>query len=189
MANLQKDLLFYSNYSEYCKSLINTLVKKNIRDKFLLVCVDRKELKIPAFVNRVPCILTATKELYMDENIQTYIDSKLSIMQQKTEVAPFMFGNALNSSQYTFLTADGNEFTDTPGTMQDMIQSQNFVVLDRDDPRISAPIDVEAEQKGASKMDSSLLERYMNMRKYDDENIKKMMNTGNGGNGNAGMRI
>jgi len=180
MDSRSKDLLFYSNYSDYCKSLIGMLIKQNIRDRFLLICVDRKELNIPKFVDRVPCIYTTTKELFMDEDIQRYIDSKLQTGQQQAEISPFMLGESLNCAQYTFLTPDGNDYDRSADMRNDMMQNQNFVLLDRDDVRISAPIDKEAEQKTATKIDPSLFEKYMNMRKNDDERIKSMINSSNG---------
>ena len=73
----KKDLLFYSNFCEHCNNLVNMMIKKNVRDSFILVCVDKRDLKIPGFVDRVPTILTAKKEIYTDDSLYKYVDSKI----------------------------------------------------------------------------------------------------------------
>lgn len=178
MESNNKDLLFYSNFCDYCKTLLNTLIKKNIRDNFLLICVDRKDLPIPNFVDRVPLILTIKKEVFVDDAIQKYIDLKTNKTFVQEEIAPFMFEGGINSSQYTFITNDGNSYDNSSDLRYDMLQSQNFVMLGNDQ-KISAPVDKEADSK-SSKFDSALLEKYMNMRAIDDDRIKKLNNNNNG---------
>ena len=169
----RKDLLFYSNFCEHCKNLIGFLVKKNLRDSFVLVCVDKKELRIPPFIDRVPSILTVKKELYTDDSVFRYIDSKVKNIQEKSEdITPFALGSALNSSQYTFITADGEGYDTSCDIKGDMMQSHNFVLLSSDQ-KIIAPIDREADGK-SNKFDTSLLERYMDARKTDDDMIKRI---------------
>lgn len=174
MENNKKDLLFYSNYCEYCKNLLNLVIKKNIRDAFILVCVDKKELKIPAFIEKVPSILTSRRELYTDEAIPQYIDSiTRSVLKEPNDILPFMFETGINSSQYTFITNDGNDYESAAYSKDDFIMKNNFVSLNTDQ-KIVTPVDKEADSK-SSKFDSSILERYMNSRKNDDENIKKSL--------------
>jgi hypothetical protein len=98
-----------------------------------------------------------------------------NVSQQQEDISPFMFGSALNSSQYTYITADGNGYETGVDLGKDMIQNQNFVMLGVDQ-KIVAPVDREAESK-TSKFDSSLLERYMDSRKNDDEHIKRILNS------------
>lgn len=174
MENNKKDLLFYSNYCEYCKNLLSLIIKKNIRDFFILVCVDKKELKIPAFIEKVPSILTSRRELYTDEAIPQYIDSLAkSLVKENTDILPFMFETGINSSQYTFITNDGNDYESAAFSKDDIIMKNNFVPINNEQ-KIVTPVDKEADNK-SSKFDSSILERYMNSRKSDDENIKKLL--------------
>ncbi len=171
--DIRKDLLFYSNFCEHCKKLIGILIKQNLRDQFILVCVDKREYKIPPFIDRVPTILTSKKELYTEDNIYAYIEKKIKLIQKQIEdIAPFTMANSLNSSQYTFISQDGESYDMGAELKNDLVQSHDFVLLNYDQ-RIIAPVDREADSKTESKFDSSLLERYMDARKRDDEFIKK----------------
>lgn len=170
----RKDLFFYSNYCEYCKNLLAMLIKKGIRDQFLLINVDKKELKIPPFIDRVPSILTVKKDLFTDDAVLHYIETKTQQVQQVQEdLMPFMFGNALNSSQYTFITGDGNGYDSSINLRSDMIHRNDFGFLGQDQA-ISAPADREADNK-SNKLDSSALERLIDMRKMEDNQLKTMM--------------
>jgi hypothetical protein len=173
--NNKKDVFFYSNFCEHCKNLIGLLIRKNLREKFILVCVDKDEIKskIPKFIDSVPSILTATKNLYTGEDmIQKYLNSKTQALQETTdEISPYMMDAGFNSSQYTYISSDGNNYDTGADLKNDMLQNNNFVLLSSDQ-RITAPADREAENKSA-KFDSSALEKYMNTRSFDDELIKK----------------
>lgn len=170
----KKDLLFYSNFCEHCNNLVNMMIKKNVRDSFILVCVDKRDLKIPGFVDRVPTILTAKKEIYTDDSLYKYVDSKIVKHNAQTEeILPFMLQDSLNSSQYTYITPDGDNYE---AENDEMLQSRNFVPIGLE--QMIAPVPTNDPDNGKpSKIDPSIFEQYMNSRKFDDEQIKRSMNT------------
>ena len=73
---MQKDILFFSNLCEFCREVLSLLAKHGLKDHFMMVCVDNRNLKLPPFVDRVPLLYTTQKNLYADENLVEYIKSK-----------------------------------------------------------------------------------------------------------------
>lgn len=65
-------MLFFSNYCSYCKDLLSEIVKKGIRQKFILICVEKHQ--VPPFVDRVPFIMTMDKNIVLEENITIFVD-------------------------------------------------------------------------------------------------------------------
>lgn len=68
-----KHLLFYSNYCGHCKDLLTEIVKRGIRPKFLLICVEKH--RVPPIVDRVPFIMTSDKKIVLENNINMFIQS------------------------------------------------------------------------------------------------------------------
>jgi hypothetical protein len=89
-----------------------------------------------------------------------------------------MFGNTLNSSQYTFITGDGNGYDTSPHLKNDMIHRNDFVFLGQDQ-KIPVMEDRESDNGNkTNKMDGSMLEKLIDMRKMDDQHIKMMLGNG-----------
>jgi hypothetical protein len=166
---MSKDLLFYSNYCDFCKEVINVLIKKNVRTKFLLVCVDTRKFDIPSFIDRVPSILNCKNgEVYMDNDVYKYIDNiYLSTIQQQ-DISPLfsMYGNSMYSSSFSSL----NE--------EDERESKNYVWLGDDSP---INPQVEETKSKSDKLDSSCFERYLETRKNDDTYMKRILDANNTG--------
>ena len=162
----RKDLLFYSNHCGFSKKIIEMLVKNNVRERFVLVCVDNKALSIPKFVNRVPMVLTAFKDIYADASVIEYIESIIPRQQPTDDIAPFVLQNS--AQQYTYISKDGESY-DT-----NIADNNVFGILGMEQ-QISDNANINNIEK-TSKMDSSLFEKYINSRKSDDDAIKKMFN-------------
>ena len=81
---MNKDIIFYSNYDDYSKKIIDLIKKNSIKD-ILPLCIDDSKIKIPTFITMVPTIYTyKSKELLIDEEIQKYIDKK--ILEQNQQI-------------------------------------------------------------------------------------------------------
>lgn len=167
---MSKDLLFYSNYCDFCKDVINVLIKKNIRAKFLLVCVDTRKFDIPSFIKHVPSILNhKSGEVYMDNDVYKYIDSVYLSTIQQQEISPLfsVYGNSLYSSSFSSL----NE--------EEIRESKNYIWLGDDEP---INPQVEETKSKTDKLDSSCFEKYLETRNNDDTYLKKILDSNNNGN-------
>jgi hypothetical protein len=163
---MQKDILFYSNLCEFCKDVLTNLIKNSVKDKFMLVCVDNKNLNLPAFVDRVPLIYTTQKKVFADDNLLHYIQSKV----ESSSLQPYsLVGLNTNSfsDNYSFISDGDNMLEDS---------SRNYNILGVDNA-IYAPKDSE---DGGSKVAPKVLEKFLADRDMD---IQKIFANGNG-NGN-----
>jgi hypothetical protein len=169
----RKDLLFFSNYCDFCKKIADLIIKNNIRDRFIFVCVDNKSLTLPKFVNRVPMVFTYFKDIYADAAVIEYIESLLPKTSEpmNDDISPFALGTA-TISQYTYISKDGESY-DT-----NMMDNNIYGILGMEQ-KISGPEVKNEDSSRTSKMDSSLFEKYINSRKNDDDAIKKMYNGAN----------
>ena len=94
----QKDILFYSNFCEFSKNIINAITKHNLRSIFLFICVDEGKYQIPQFIDSVPTILKRNGEVFKDEQLMIYVESKFKTDDIQEEIAPMVsqYGNYLS---------------------------------------------------------------------------------------------
>ena len=72
-----KDLLFYSNYDDYCKQILSIIKKHNIKD-LVPICIDDSKIKIPSFIKVVPTIyISNSKQIMIDDEINSYVKTKI----------------------------------------------------------------------------------------------------------------
>jgi hypothetical protein len=141
-------LLFFSNYCNYSKEVIGIITRKNIRNTFVLICIDTIQ-NIPPFVDRVPMIINKqSKGIYVDEDIVKLLDA---VSQQM--YPPVSIG-ALNSAW------DDTEFENPGGENE-----ENFCQLDLEQFRIHCANDDDTNK--VKKADSSILEQYIAQRDAD----------------------
>jgi hypothetical protein len=155
----QKDILFYSNFCDFCKEMMTMIAKNDLSDKFMLVCVDNTKLKLPTFVDRVPLIYTTQKQLYSDENLVNYIKTKLS--SSTSTLQPYALvgmGTGGLSDSFSFLNQE-----------EDETGMRNFIFVGMDQ-KINAPD--EGDNNGFGGKDGeNMLERYMADRNADISKI------------------
>jgi len=82
-----KDILFYSNFCEFSKSVLVLIQKKDCRENYVLVCVDNPQVKskLPKEVDHVPMIITKTKHVISGDNIIKYVDTFSSLNSAKSQ--------------------------------------------------------------------------------------------------------
>lgn len=158
----KKDILFFSNLCDYSKEVISVITKKNIRNEYMFVCVDTNKYPLPRFVDRVPLIFTKNSDILYDESILRYIEMTSSSHMENIDVIPFCMGGG-----ETFSFLDDNDGNTT---------FKSFTPLGLDQRIMAIP---EAEDSGSrkSKIDPSVLDRYMQERDADISSIKSKMNS------------
>ena len=73
---MERHVLFYSNYCDYSRDVLGTVVQKGLRHLFVLVCVDKRSaLQLPDFVDRVPLIFTIDRRVLSDDAVGAFIDN------------------------------------------------------------------------------------------------------------------
>lgn len=163
---MQKDILFYSNLCDFSKDVVNILSKYQIKDKFMLVCVDNKTLKLPPFVDRVPLIYTVSKKLFADDYLLHYVQS----MIESTSLQPYaLVGSNTNAYSENFSFLDSGD-----GVTEDCSRNYNYLGMEQ---KIQM---VEDNDEGTKDDKSKLLEAYMAHRANDIQKI--FGNTNNGFN-------
>lgn len=70
---MQKDILFYSHFCNFSKEVLSMMHKMNVKNDFLLVCVEKFSKNIPKNITCVPTILTRTGQLLVEDDIQGYV--------------------------------------------------------------------------------------------------------------------
>lgn len=157
----KQDILFHSNFCRFSKEVIDLMTKYNIRQNFVLVCVDNKNYQIPKFIDRVPSILKISGEVFTDDQLYKYLESKSSTVVQ--DISPIMsiYGNNTSYSM-AFSAIEEDKEEDNP----------NFVNLGRDQHMIHVK-DEPINKTDDSAQVSKALERLKESRSTDDMFIKK----------------
>lgn len=170
MAN--KDILFYSNFCEFSKEIVTLIIKKSVRSSILLVCIDNGKYPIPPIVDRVPCLITAKKDMVFIENdLVKYIEGKARQVGPKDDdIGTFSWEGGRNFSEgYSFVTDETN------GNMTNM----GYTLLgDGDDSLMGKKLNEDDVLK-QSKFDISAYDSYISSRNRDEEQIKKAFNVNN----------
>lgn len=162
MTQIPKDILFYSNFCEYSKEILGIIAKKTIRNDFVLVCVDNRASNLPSFVDRVPLIFTVNTEVIIDEGIKKYFDTKYP--SGNAELEPFSIMSASGKSNYS----DAFSYIED-GSETDFVKGYTYL---NGNPSGITTISEDTEGSKKSKIDSSVLEKYMAERDMDLKQIK-----------------
>jgi|688.fasta_scaffold527084_2 hypothetical protein len=159
---MDKHILFYSNFCSFSKELIGDIMKKNLRDKFVLICVNQMKESLPTFVDRVPMIVTDKKELVYDEMINPFLDS-LQPKEVKEEIVPFSTLTARNAFSDTFSFVDD-------GTVDCGVPT-GYVFINDNPTNIPTQ---QAEEQKQGRFDPKVLENLMSQRDLDVQRVRQM---------------
>jgi hypothetical protein len=76
---MSKDFVFYSNYCQHSKKLLDMLSKNNMLEHFELCCVDSNDVQLPDFIESVPTLyIVAQKRVLNDAGLFHYINIEMN---------------------------------------------------------------------------------------------------------------
>jgi hypothetical protein len=191
-------ILYYSNYCDHSKRILQTLAKSNVQDVHF-ICIDKREknskgkvfivlengqkIVMPENVTRVPALLLLNKGydvLYGDAILQQLKPRQEMAVKQATmnnmEPMAFAFGgggsfgSTVVSDQYSFLDQD-LETRGNGGTRQ----MHNYVDLNHVDQFQAIPQD-EAETKNSGRIGNVSIEQLQTQREQEFQSIKAAQN-------------
>jgi hypothetical protein len=71
---LTKDVLFYSNYCLFSKDVLSRIIKLDVKQHVVLICVDVYKAKLPSSLTVVPTLMKADGNMITDDEIYDRLD-------------------------------------------------------------------------------------------------------------------
>ena len=191
-------ILYYSNFCNHSKQLLQTLSKTTVQRDIHFICIDKRvkdknnktfivlengqQIIMPENVNRVPALLLLTQGynvLYGEAILQHFKPKQEVMVRQATQnnMEPMAFsfgGGCVTSDQYSFLDMDSEALKATGNG--GMRQMHNYVDLNFSD-QINTPVD-EAEYKKISKMPEDMTVEKLQQQR--EQEIQKFSGGGGG---------
>jgi len=188
-------ILYYSNFCEHSKKLLQTFSKTNLSKDIHFICIDKRvkdpsgktfiilenaqKIVMPENVTRVPALLLLNENyrvVYGESIVQYFKPRQEAITKQATfnNIEPSAFslgggGFGIVSDQYSFLDMDSDSLAAKGNG--GMRQMHNYVDLNYSD-RISAPPENEGEKRGANKIPGELtIEQLQQQREQEFQSL------------------
>ena len=191
-------ILYYSNFCEHSKKLLQTIPKSEVQKDIHFICIDKRvkdptnnkiyivlengqKIIMPENVNRVPALLLLNQNynvLYGEAILQHFKPRQEIAVKQATNnnLEPMAFSFCSNgfsnvmSDNYSFLDQDSEALKATGNG--GVRQMHNYVDLNYSD-QISTPVD-ETEYKKTAKMPEGLtVEQLQQQREQEFNQISK----------------
>ena len=188
-------ILYYSNFCEHSKKLLQTISKADISKDIHFICIDKRtkdannkiyiilengqKIIMPENVSRVPALLLLNQGynvLYGESILQHLKPRQEKMVKQATQnnLEPMAFGfsgggfGSITSDQYSFLDMDSDSLSAKGNG--GVRQMHNYVDLNYSD-NISTPED-EHDYKGSNKISGDLtVEQLLQQREQDLQKV------------------
>lgn len=181
-------ILYYSNFCDHSKKLLQTISKQNLQKDIHFICIDKRvkegnkmfivlengqKIVMPENVSRVPALLLLTQgyQVLYGEAILQHMKPVQEVAVRKAtqnnlEPLAFSFGggSAVASDHYSFLDMDADSLKATGNG--GMRQMHNYVDLNYAD-QISTPVD-ETEYKKVARMPEGLTVEQLQEQRNND---------------------
>lgn len=133
MSKIEKHLLFYSNYCQFCKEIVDLVDKLRTRSLYLMICVDNNRTNIPKFVDCVPLIYTTDKRILKDEFVFEFVNYKKTDLSNNNTDFPVPLDSRNKkcdfSNSYSFvddLEVDSNNKANMESQSSHMFRNQSI---------------------------------------------------------------
>ncbi len=106
--NLDKPILFYSNYCQHSREILNLLQKNNVIDSVILVNISSSKYKVPSFIKSVPTIYF-NKQVLTDTELEHFINS--NVINNNNNTIDAFFPSEMNSGigySYSYLSSEND---------------------------------------------------------------------------------
>lgn len=100
---LSKPIIFYSSFCEHSNQLLTMLVKRNLREKFVLINVDKYARNLPSCVDRVPLLMTPEKKTFSDDVLFEFVES----LVETNDVCDYDGGGGNMSDCFSYIDENG----------------------------------------------------------------------------------
>lgn len=137
---MDRHLLFYSSLSKTCRDILTEINNKNIRHRFILICVEKRPC--PPIVDRTPFIITSTKKPLVDKQIIMFIRKIIEEEVENKDLLPYApspnknFGNDYCMLDEAKENKRADISTDVPFTFIDEENSFPTNEVNKKDPRM-----------------------------------------------------
>jgi len=183
-------IIYYSNFCEHSKKLLQTLSKTQANKDMHFICIDKRtkgndnkiyislengqKIIMPENVTKVPALLLLnTFNVLYGDNIYNYLKPKQEVITRQAtnnNMEPMAFslgGNAIVSDQYSFLDMGSDEL-EAKGN-GGLRQMHNYVSLNYSD-KMSTPTD-EHDYKQSKMPEEMTIEKLQKIREQEISNI------------------
>ncbi len=166
-----KHALFYSRdpVCEFSSEIVDTIVKRGLRDRFTFVCVEAYSDKLPSFVDCVPLLYTTNHEVLTDDDLVFFVDN---LRTPAAVPQPSRLPTAAASTDSVGDSFDGFDglaavgFSSYDGSTDDFV-STPFETFSNQGSRVVSSLGPPVDTREKDHFDGDL-ERYMAQREADD---------------------
>lgn len=164
---LHKDIVFYSNFSDYSNKIIQQLSSKKEKDDFIYICVDDSNIQLPSFLTAVPTIyLVKEQQILVDEKVEEFIDNLGK---------PKFDSLGGSNGELDAFFSPGNSFSSTYACLDNSTEkadNSSFSYLDGAD--LSSNVEHKNEQSGIKSQTNDAFEKLAESRKNDFRGIQRV---------------
>ena len=176
------DVLYYSNYCNFCKELLTNITKSDVKKDIYFICIDKrvkkngliyiqlengKEIKLPDIIKTVPTmILFSRGNLQLEGNgIYNYINTKekeRNVIRDEPDAFSLNF-DCISSDTYSFIDTEPDQMNakGNGGSMQ----MHNYVDISYADNITTPPENYVSNRITSS--DENVLNNYMKQRENE----------------------